>query len=105
MLKNSLKFLHYVGLAEGASFLILLGIAMPLKYFFDLPQAVQIFGMAHGVLFVLYLLALAIVTWIHRWPFKRVLIAFIAAFLPFGPFILDGRLRKDLKFLDNRGNL
>ncbi|MFD0693978.1 DUF3817 domain-containing protein [Paenibacillus sp. GCM10027628] len=100
MLKRSLTFLHYVGLAEGASFLILLGVAMPLKYFLDLPQAVRIFGMAHGVLFVLYLLALGLVKLNHRWPMKRMLIAFIAAFLPFGPFILDGQLRKDLKFLD-----
>ncbi|NEW09123.1 DUF3817 domain-containing protein [Paenibacillus sp. SYP-B3998] len=99
MLKRSLKFLHYVGLAEGCSFLLLLGIAMPLKYFMDLPQAVRLFGMAHGVLFVLYLIAVAVVTLTHRWPLKRVVIAVIAAFLPFGPFVLDGRLRKEQQFL------
>ncbi|MEW9701331.1 DUF3817 domain-containing protein [Paenibacillus sp. SI8] len=94
--KRSLKFLHYVGLAEGASFLLLLCIAMPLKYAMNLPQAVQIFGSLHGFLFVLYLLALALVMVKHRWSFTRLFIAFIAAFLPLGPFVLDGRLRKEI---------
>ncbi|TXK79609.1 DUF3817 domain-containing protein [Paenibacillus sp. N3.4] len=93
MLKRSLNTLRYVGWAEGTSFLILLCIAMPLKYAFDIPEAVLIVGMAHGVLFVLYLLSLAWVTFLHRWSIRRVLTAFIAAFIPFGPFLLDRRLR------------
>lgn len=55
------------------SFLILLGIAMPLKYALDLPQAVKFVGMAHGFLFVLYLLSIAWVTLMHRWSVWRVL--------------------------------
>lgn len=94
MLKRSLNTLRYVGWAEGSSFLILLGIAMPLKYLLDIPQAVRLVGMAHGFLFVLYLLAVAWVTILHRWPIRRVLGAFLAAFIPFGPFLLDRRIRK-----------
>ncbi|OPH48819.1 hypothetical protein BC351_38265 [Paenibacillus ferrarius] len=93
MLKKSLNALRYIGWAEGSSFLILLLIAMPLKYFFDMPKAVLYVGMAHGALFVLYLLSLAWVTLLHRWSIGRVFVAFIAAFIPFGPFLLDRRLR------------
>lgn len=94
MLKQSLKTLRYVGWAEGLSFLILLCIAMPLKYALDLPQAVSVVGMAHGVLFSLYLLAIAWVTILHRWSVWLVLGAILAAFIPFGPFILDRRISK-----------
>lgn len=94
MLKRSLNTLRYVGWAEGSSFLILLGIAMPLKYLLDMPEAVRLVGMAHGFLFVLYLLVVAWVTILHRWSIWRVLGAFLAAFIPFGPFLLDRHIRK-----------
>ncbi|GGA11175.1 putative membrane protein YdzA [Paenibacillus marchantiophytorum] len=94
MLQRSLNLLRYVGWAEGTSFLVLLLIAMPLKYFFHTPQAVLFVGMAHGALFVLYLLSLAWVTFLHRWSMLRVLLAFLAAFIPFGPFLFDRRIRK-----------
>ncbi|MDD9272260.1 DUF3817 domain-containing protein [Paenibacillus sp. GCM10023248] len=94
MLNQSLKTLRYVGWAEGLSFLILLCIAMPLKYALDMPQAVTVVGMAHGVLFSLYLLAIAWATMAHRWTVWRVLGAFLAAFIPFGPWILDRRISK-----------
>lgn len=92
MQKRSLQALRYVGCAEGSSFLIL-GIAMPLKYAFDMPQAVFAVGTAHGFLFVLYLLSIARVTLLHRWSIGRVLAAFIAAFIPFGRFLFDRRIR------------
>lgn len=94
MIQRSLQTLPYVGWAEGSTFLILLGIAMPLKYAYDLPQAVFVVGIAHGFLFVLYLLAIAWVTLRHRWSFGRVFVAFIVAFIPFGPFLFDRRIRQ-----------
>ena len=45
----------WISLIEGLSFLILLGIAMPLKYMFDQPLAVTYVGWAHGILFILYI--------------------------------------------------
>jgi integral membrane protein len=69
---------------------------MPLKYFADLPIFVQFFGMAHGILFVLFCLILFVVWVRHRWSFISVLGAFIASLLPFGTFVLDARLRKKL---------
>lgn len=95
MLKTSIGRLRTIGLIEGISFLVLLGIAMPLKYWADLPQAVTIVGALHGFLFTLYLLAIVHVTFTHRWSIVRVLIAVIASLLPFGTFVLDIKLRKE----------
>ena len=87
--------LRIIGILEGISYIVLLGIAMPLKYIGDQPAMVKYVGWAHGVLFVLFMLALLQVWIASRWPFKKVLIAFIAAFLPFGTFMLDKRLKKE----------
>jgi integral membrane protein len=71
MLNTPLARLRAIGLVEGVSFLVLLLIAMPLKYLAGQPLAVKYVGWAHGVLFVLYLLAV-LETWIsRRWPFGR----------------------------------
>ncbi len=88
-MKNSLSALRLVALLEGISFLVLLGIAMPLKYYFDQPDAVKIVGMAHGVLFVLYTVNLLIVHLKFKWNFLKTTGAFIASFIPFGTFYAD----------------
>ncbi|MBO8165457.1 MAG: DUF3817 domain-containing protein [Brevibacillus sp.] len=95
MMKTPLGRLRTIGYIEGISFLLLLGIAMPLKYYAGLPEAVTILGWLHGIFFVLYLIAVAHVTLMHRWPVLRVLGAVIASIVPFGPFILDARLRTE----------
>ncbi|MBH5316464.1 DUF3817 domain-containing protein [Paenibacillus sp. GSMTC-2017] len=95
MLKTAIGRLRIIGLLEGASFLILLLIAMPLKYWADTPEPVAIVGMAHGVLFVLYMFAVAHVTIVHRWSIKKIALAVIASFLPFGPFILDKKILRN----------
>lgn len=95
MLKTALGRLRFVGFYEGISFLVLLLIAMPLKYWADVPQAVTIAGGLHGLLFVLYMLALLQVWISHRWSIFKVAAAFIAAFLPFGTFVLDKKLLRN----------
>jgi len=96
MWSSSLGLLRIVGIIEGISYLILLFIAMPLKYWAGQPIFVRVFGMAHGILFVLFVLMLMVVWFDRRWSFTRVLVAFLASLLPFGNFVLDARLRKDL---------
>ncbi|UQD53258.1 hypothetical protein C0971_15390 [Bacillus methanolicus] len=93
--KSTIDLLRRVGIFEGISYLVLLFIAMPLKYFAGLPVFVLIFGMIHGILFILFVLLLFLVWQRHRWPLIRVLGAFIASLLPFGTFVLDARLRKE----------
>ena len=80
------------GLLEGASFLLLLLVAMPLKYLLDMPMAVRYVGMAHGVLFILYVL-LILLAWLDRkLTVKESALAFVASLIPFGPFLIDGKL-------------
>lgn len=93
--KSTLGRFRLVGVLEGISYLILLGIAMPLKYLADKPDAVKYFGWAHGVLFVAFC-ALLLKVWIqYKWSFMKATSAFIASLLPFGTFILDKKLRKE----------
>lgn len=68
---------------------------MPLKYLADMPAMVKYVGWAHGVLFVLYLVALLHVWITMKWSFLKVLIAFIASLVPFGTFVLDKQWKKE----------
>jgi integral membrane protein len=92
-LTNPVGRLRFIGLIEGLSYLILLGIAMPLKYIADIPIAVTIIGAIHGLLFVLFIFALAHVFFAYRQSFWFGLGAVIASLVPFGTFVLDKRLK------------
>lgn len=92
-MKNPVTFLRHTGLVEGLSFLLLVFLAMPLKYIWGQPAAVRIIGMAHGVLFILLLAALARVMLARRWPLGRAALVFAASLLPLGPFLIDRRMK------------
>ena len=94
-LKTSLGRLRIVGWWEGVSFLLLLGIAMPLKYLADWPMGVKVVGMAHGVLFVLYVVAALQAAYHCRWTWRRTGLVLIASFLPAGPFVVDARILRE----------
>lgn len=89
------KRFKWISLLEGLSFLILLGIAMPLKYVFDLPLAVTYVGWVHGLLFIIYIYAVFPTARSLKWEFGRTFFALFASILPFGPFIFDRNLRKN----------
>lgn len=84
-----------VALYEGISFLVLLFIAMPLKYIFGIPELVKYVGWAHGVLFVLYVAFLAQVFFTERWSLLKAIVAFILSLVPFGTFYLDKQLKQE----------
>ena len=84
--------LRMVGISEGISYIVLLFIAMPVKYIAGNPVAVWYVGWVHGLLFMLFILALITVKINMKWGFKKTAIAFIAALMPFGTFILDKSL-------------
>ncbi|MEM9226802.1 MAG: DUF3817 domain-containing protein [Verrucomicrobiota bacterium] len=86
--------LRVLGIIEGVSLLLLLGIAMPLKYGFDLPIAVKIVGWTHGLLFMGFVSLLLVAMILAGWSFKRGALCFAAAFFPFGPFLIDKRMRR-----------
>jgi len=91
--KNPIPFLRHIAFAEAISFLVLLFVAMPLKYFAGLPLAVKVTGMIHGLLFLAFCWALFRVMTRAKWPIRRGAIIFVAALLPFGPFVIDRRVR------------
>jgi len=90
---RALSFLRHVALAEAVSYLLLLGVAMPLKYFAGQPLAVRVIGMIHGVLFLLLCWAL-LQAWINRLSAKRCLTVFAISFVPIVPFFFDRRIRR-----------
>ena len=77
------------GLVDGTSLLVLLGIAMPLKYFADMPMAVTIVGTIHGYIVIAYLLAILYAQLRLQWRFVWSLLFLAAAFVPFANFALD----------------
>jgi integral membrane protein len=94
-LKTPLGRLRTIGWWEGLSFLVLLGIAMPLKYFAGMPLAVRIVGMAHGILFTLYVVATIQAALEYDWQWKRTALVLIASVLPAGPFIVDAKVLRE----------
>lgn len=91
---TAIRQLRIVAMLEGASFVALLAIAMPLKYLAGMPGAVRVVGMAHGVLFVLYVAALVNAQISARWRLPQVLGLFLASVVPLGPFVADRWLRQ-----------
>jgi integral membrane protein len=90
------KHLRTSALLEGISFLLLLGIAMPLKYLADIPQPVTIIGWAHGVLFVWYIGGVLMARSEYHFTWKQTAIALAGSVLPFGTFYADSKIFKNL---------
>lgn len=74
---------------EGLSFLLLLGVAMPLKYMWGMPVATKVAGMIHGLLFIAYVVMAKELSDNESWTRKKFALALGAAVLPFGPFVFD----------------
>lgn len=96
-LQTSIGRLRVIGFWEGVSFLVLLGVAMPLKYLYGEPGAVRVVGMAHGVLFMLYVWAAIQAALEHDWSWRRTGLILLASLLPAGPFVADARLLREPK--------
>jgi integral membrane protein len=90
---DHLAWLRRTSIAEAVSYLVLLGVAMPLKYVWDQPLVVTVFGMAHGVLFLALVWLLARAHFEGGWPVQRLLLIFAASLVPIWPFLLDRRIR------------
>ena len=88
LLKTALGRLRIVAFMEGCSYL-LLGFTMILKYKFAVLQPNYIVGLAHGILFVFYIVLLLQVSFLHRWNIFKMFMAFLASLIPFGTFYAD----------------
>lgn len=93
-MKTPRSWLRRISLLEGVSYLVLLGIAMPLKYAAGNPLPVKIAGWIHGALFVALCGILLAVMLRRSWTLGRGALIFGAALLPFGPFLVDRRIER-----------
>ncbi len=92
--------LRVLGLVEGLSFVLLVFIAMPLKYWMGMPIFVRIVGAAHGLLFVWLAMEIAQAVFGHGWEAKKGAKVFAAALLPLGPFLIDRWLKGEQESFD-----
>lgn len=93
-MKSYLGSLRIVALLEGISLLLLLGVSMPLKYIWDMPEPTYIVGMAHGVLFIAYGLLVLLCMIKYKWSFLTGVWCMVGALLPFGTFVADAKIFK-----------
>lgn len=94
-MKKSFHWFRKVAFAEGVSFLVLLLIAMPLKYMANIPMAVTIVGGLHGILFVAFLVLANEVRGDYKKNVAWMAKAFIASIIPFGTFYMDREWKKE----------
>jgi integral membrane protein len=94
-LKTPLGRLRFIGWWEAVSFLVLLGVAMPLKYLAGEPMAVRIVGMAHGILFMLYVLSAIQAALEYGWSWRRTALVLLASVIPAGPFLVDAKILRE----------
>ncbi|MFC5045378.1 DUF3817 domain-containing protein [Aquimarina hainanensis] len=89
-----LKAFKIISYLEGISFLLILFVTMPLKYLFDSPQPNQVIGMAHGLLFLLYVVFAIMMKEERKWNGKTLFIVLICSIIPFGTFWMDKKYLK-----------
>ena len=93
MLSTHIGRLRLVAILEGVSFLVLLLVAMPMKYIWGNPEPVRIVGLIHGVLFVAFGFVLAAVSAKEGWSLGFIFNAALASVIPFGTFVFDSKLK------------
>lgn len=88
-MEKSIRTFKFISILEGISFLVLLGIAMPLKYIWHMDQMVKMVGWAHGLLFVLYIGGAIYMFKKLNWSYMDLFIVVMCSVLPFGPFYAE----------------
>jgi integral membrane protein len=92
MIASLIGRVRIIGFLEGLSYLVLLAIAMPLKYVLGLPEAVRIVGMAHGILFIAFIFLTLQAKFVYDWPMRKLLLFWLASIVPFGTFYIDYKM-------------
>ena len=102
-----LQIFRRVSIVEGISTLLLFGVAMPMKYIYDIPMAVRIVGSLHGLLFVCFCGLLVLAALERKWSIGKAVLLFIGAVIPFGPFVAEAGLKREFEeaLQDSRGGI
>ena len=96
LFKTQIGRLRIIAFVEGVSFLVILFITMPLKYWLKMPEPNQIFGLMHGILFVMYVLAVIQIKIEQNWKLSTTFWALLASVVPFGTFWADKKIFQTL---------
>jgi len=94
-LNKAVRRFRIIGLIEGLSTVLLFGVAMPLKYWAGIPEAVRIAGSLHGLLFLVYIIALGMAAAERMWGPVKIALYFAVAVVPLGPFVAERWLRRE----------
>ena len=101
--RRVLQRLRVAGAIEGISFIVLLIAAILFKRILGHEEAIFIPGLVHGILFLLYCAMLTYAKKVHERPVKWAAKYFIAALVPFGPFVVDKSLKLEMDELPAEG--
>ncbi|MCF6330265.1 MAG: DUF3817 domain-containing protein [Sulfurimonas sp.] len=93
MIKKNVKKFGLINTIEGYSYILLVFVAMPMKYLLEIPSAVKIVGMIHGVLFIIFCIFLVLAWNESKWSHKENIIFFIASLVPFGTFFTKSKIK------------
>ena len=97
LLKTQIGRLRVIAFIEGVSFLIIIFVTMPLKYYAAMPQPNKVIGMIHGVLFLYYVISVIQTKIAYSWNLKKTGLALLASIIPFGTFWADVKLFREDK--------
>ena len=89
------KSFRIISLLEGISFILLLFVAVPIKYYGGNDTFVKMLGMPHGLLFILYIVFAILLKIELKWELKTFLIVGLASIIPFGTFYVDKKYLKN----------
>lgn len=93
MFSNALDRFRIISAAEGLSFLILVFVAMPIKYIGENPHPVKIFGMIHGILFIIFMFSLFNAKIKEKWNVGFIFQLFVLSLIPFGAILIEKRVK------------
>lgn len=91
---SSLQLFRITAFLEGVSYILLLGLATPIKYFLDDPKYVKLLGMPHGLLFIAYIAFAVLFKKEFVWNTKDFGYVLLASIIPFGTFYIDKKYLK-----------
>jgi len=93
MKDRMIGYLRLLAVIEGISLLALLFIAMPLKYYYAMPEAVSVVGMTHGLLFMAFVAFCLWVSQQKQWTDRFFMLVILSSIIPFATFAMDRKLR------------
>jgi integral membrane protein len=92
-LRTAVARFRLVSLAEGLSYVLLMFVAMPLKYAAGIPEAVRVVGSLHGALFILFVATLFLAARQARWSPARAAWFLLLSIIPLGALRIEQELR------------